>query len=69
MVRTIDVTFKYKNAISAFNADVQIQLAKPIAFKIDEVSFRDDAKLLDELEFGIRHGNLRIVKLEDEDGD
>ena len=62
----IKSTSKYNKVISAFNADIQTQINDELyaQFNINLPSFLNDADLMSELEFNLRHGKIIIAEVE-----
>lgn len=77
----IDITERYKDMIDSFNADYilainskygirfMVQSLKRIKFKRNltnqDIKLFKDVVLLDDLNFNLRHGFVKIVKVED----
>ena len=63
----IKSTRKYNKVISAFNTDIQIQINHELYAQFNNINlpaFLNDADLMAELDFNLRHGKIIIVEVE-----
>jgi len=65
----MNVTDKYKGAIASITADLELALTSTKKFSVDNLieckteRLLNDINLLSELDFDIRHGRIKIERL------